>query len=155
MQHPYIQSKKNGKKIDQHRRIMQELVGRPLLRWELVHHINGDKRDNRLENLQIVSPKEHSKIHNQKYPLTKICELCGSEFMPHPTKRKRAKTCSQDCRMLLTSRRLRRPDAPRSIYRASAYPSQAKQRIASRRLLKKSSKPYEPSKNPNPSNQPQ
>lgn len=36
-----------------HRYVMQESIGRPLERHETVHHINGDKQDNRLENLQL------------------------------------------------------------------------------------------------------
>ena len=40
----------------------------------------------------------HSKLHNQKHPLTKRCTVCAAEFTPHPTKRERAKTCSPACR---------------------------------------------------------
>ncbi len=52
------------KKIDEHRYIMEQHLGRKLTRYEVVHHINEDKRDNRLENLQLMSLKEHSKVHN-------------------------------------------------------------------------------------------
>jgi hypothetical protein len=36
-----------------HRKVMQEHIGRPLLREETIHHINGDTGDNRIENLEI------------------------------------------------------------------------------------------------------
>lgn len=48
----------------------------------------------------------HSKHHNQKHELTKACVVCGKTFMPHPTKRARAKTCSADCRSAAISRAL-------------------------------------------------
>lgn len=51
----------SNKKI--HRHIMEQHIGRKLLPTEIVHHINGDKLDNRIENLQIVSRSEHNKIH--------------------------------------------------------------------------------------------
>ena len=49
----------------QHRRIVEEFIGRPLKPEEHIHHKNGDKMDNRIENLQIVSNSEHGKLHAQ------------------------------------------------------------------------------------------
>lgn len=42
---------------------MEKHLGRKLLRKEIVHHINENRLDNRLKNLQLVSRSEHNKIH--------------------------------------------------------------------------------------------
>lgn len=58
---------KNGKRsipCKQHRWIMEQALGRPLLPDEDVHHLNGDKADNRLENLQVINHGEHSTLSN-------------------------------------------------------------------------------------------
>jgi hypothetical protein len=53
----------NGNGIKEHIKIMQDHLGRKLNRGEVVHHINGIKDDNRIENLRLMTFGEHSALH--------------------------------------------------------------------------------------------
>lgn len=91
--------------IKGHRKLIHRLVAKAFLpdftEDKQVHHINENKSDNRLENLKAMTLLEHQRLHNQKYPETKICEVCGHVFTPDKTKRKRAHVCSLECKLKL------------------------------------------------------
>lgn len=87
-----------------HRYKYQAFIGRELKRKEHIHHKNGNKKDYRLSNLEILTDSEHHKLHYEsmdKKPQEYLveqdrdCVICGSCFKSFSY---RAKYCSPTCR---------------------------------------------------------
>ena len=54
----------------EHRLVMEVKLGRPLDEYEVIHHINGIKHDNRPENLEVFADQSvHTRHHTVSDPL--------------------------------------------------------------------------------------
>ena len=47
----------------EHRIVMENHLGRKLYGYEIIHHINGNKTDNRIKNLQLTNYSDHQTFH--------------------------------------------------------------------------------------------
>lgn len=61
--HGYWHVQQGSRYIPEHRLVMEQTLGRPLLDSEKVHHRNGKKSDNRPENLTVTDNADHKKTH--------------------------------------------------------------------------------------------
>lgn len=53
-----------GKYVYEHHLVMEEYMGRYLRRGEVVHHIDGDKHNNSINNLMLMTASDHTKLHH-------------------------------------------------------------------------------------------
>lgn len=83
----------------EHRVIMENFIGRLLYENEIVHHIDGNKKNNLIDNLEIMTDQEHSRIH-AKRGRTVVhlnCYHCGKLFTRELRHVKGKGFCSRYC----------------------------------------------------------
>lgn len=112
--------------VYEHIAIAQQALGRDLRKDEVVHHLDGNRENNRAANLLVLERGQHLKLHKwmetSGAPTSKgvgangvnsgnpksipICEVCGRTLQS-----KQKRSCSDKCKRIL-SRKVKRPDKP-------------------------------------------
>lgn len=67
-----------------------------------VHHIDGDKDNNDISNLQLINKIQHATLHASKQlhtKIIKICEWCGEEYESSSNVAHKQRFCSEKCKM--------------------------------------------------------
>ena len=66
-----------------------------------VHHIDGNKDNNAISNLQLINKLQHATMHASKQlhtKIIKICEWCGEEYESSSNVAHKQRFCSEKCK---------------------------------------------------------
>lgn len=86
---------RDGKAVAEHRAIMEAHLGRTLHIDEVVHHRDGNKTNNVIENLEVIDRAGHTSLHR---PKRLPCRVCGADD-PHQAKGLCGKHYQQELRL--------------------------------------------------------
>ena len=105
--HPH--ATKNGYVL-LHRVIMENHLGRILDDYEVVHHKDSNKFNNKIENLEVLTNSEHAKLHAKKGRtfVELVCPECGKTFFREKRQIKKNQLqsfCSRKCNGLYQQKR--------------------------------------------------
>lgn len=81
--HLYVSVKVNGKFVPMLvHRLVYSLFNDDISDEYIVHHKDGNKYNNSIDNLVLMKQSEHARLHQQKYfDKTMVCPICGKEFL--------------------------------------------------------------------------
>lgn len=84
-----------GKRVLLHRLIAEKSIGRPLAAGEHVHHVDGNRFNNSVDNLKIMSNSEHIRLHRTGCALSEETKRKISDIkkaLPRDSLRKLSRT---------------------------------------------------------------
>jgi len=84
----YVVDEYGARVVEEHRYVMENKIGRRLGAAEVVHHIDGNKHNNEISNLEIVGRVHHARHHALKQAPSQIvveCSWCGKQFSLPPS----------------------------------------------------------------------
>lgn len=108
----YVYIRRDGDYVLEHRAVMEAHLGRKLATSEHVHHKDGVRTNNALENLEVIDGQAHVARHlgdwwadngprrERKARTVLTCAQCGSQFSVPPSRLKAypgTRFCSRGC----------------------------------------------------------
>jgi len=110
--------------LHMHRYLMQQHLGRRLEKFEHVHHKDGNKKNNNMDNLEILIDHDHTVHHSTertknigKLVRKYICPMCEKIFEKRDnTVTRLARTCSYECKNEMCSRLNLKSFTERNLY---------------------------------------
>lgn len=74
--------------------IMENELGRKLVKGEVVHHIDGDKLNNDIKNLKLMSSSDHTKLHHTGSKRSEATKILISKRKIANNRQKKEEVCT-------------------------------------------------------------